>query len=180
MQMVFTYSHSKYIRSLVFISITWILFLVLFVPMLPNLYIQVYSSDNLSIILRLFLLCAVVLVTIYCLLVPLYYLLCTIQFSRYDKEATINYNDETQTICYKNDNSSVKEIVFSLSDIVLIKRHLSVWGPTYDCLCLKDEKKIYVTSLIPDFNQVIRLYDKQRPDPDKGFSWGFWIHLPRK
>ena len=177
--MVFTYSHSKYIRSLVFISITWILFLVLFVPILPNLYIQVYSSDNLPIILRLFLLCAAVLVTIYCLLVPLYYLLCTIQFSHYDKDTIINYDDSTQTIHYKNNNSLIKEETFSLSDIELVEQHMSQWGPTYHCLCLKDGKKIIVTSLISDFNIVIRQYDRQRPNPDEGLSWGFWIHLPR-
>ena len=176
--MIFTYSSGKYIRNLVFISITWILFLALFVPKLPYLYAQVWSSDDLTIIMRLFLFCILLFVTVYCLLVPLYYLLCTIQFSHYDEDTIINYDNKTQTIHYKNDKCSFKETIFSLSDIVLIKRHISVWGPTYDCLCLKDEKKIYVTSLIPGFNQVIRQYDKQRPDQDEGFSWGFWIHLP--
>ncbi|MBO7629648.1 MAG: hypothetical protein J6S87_06865 [Bacteroidales bacterium] len=179
MQKTITFAHEKYGREVALISIVWIALIAIFVPMTVSFISTIWTADDVSIATKIAPTVVVLFVLSYCIFVPFYYIICTLQYRRHDRDVIITYDEDTQIVKYNN-KSYENEIIFNISDITVVEKHMSKWGPNYYKINLKDGTKIIVTSLLEGISELIKQYDRQRPDPNEGFSTGFWLNLPKE
>ena len=177
MQKTIKFSPEKFISEIARISFFWIVLIVLFISLVYPLYNKIWTSESMLLV-KIVILCGVLFVTIYCLFVPLYHIFSVIQHYHYDKDTIIIYDEETQTICYKNKGRVNNEFKFSMSEILLIEQHLTNIGPTFYSIELKNGTRIYVTSLLDDIVEILKRFKECWPEKYYGRSLMFGSHIP--
>lgn len=177
MQKTITFSQEKFRREIAFISIMWIALIAISIPMAISLFNSIWATNNITIFAKLAPTIVALFALLYCLFVPLYYIMCTFQYRGHDRYVVITYDEDNKIVKYCK-RSCDSEIVFFISDITIIEQHMSKWGPYYYCIMLNNETKIIVTSLMDGINDFIRQYKKQCQDQNEAFLTRWGIHLP--